>query len=99
MGRLKIEVKLQQRLPPYMVNNCHENLCLRAKGVTKKYIQQLDLIYIARNSIYVDIHVHVLYEVEMQAHEVYEIYNENIIHFAGVLDIYLRHPPAATRLR
>jgi hypothetical protein len=35
--------------------------------------------------------------VEMQAHEVYEMYNK-IEFFVGVFDIYLLHPPTATGL-
>jgi hypothetical protein len=37
MRRLKIEVKVQQGLPPDMVHHCQQNLCPRDEEVTKKY--------------------------------------------------------------
>jgi hypothetical protein len=63
-----------------MVNHCRQNLCARDEDVTKKYAATSWIIYIPRNSMYVKIYVHVVYEIcEMQAHEVYEMYNKNRI--------------------
>jgi hypothetical protein len=69
-------------LAPNMVNHCQQNLCPQDKDTTKKYTTSSSLIYIARNLIYVKMHVYVLYEIcgnIIQEHELYEMYNKNRI--------------------
>jgi hypothetical protein len=63
MRRLKIEVKVQQGLPLDMVHLCQKNFCPRDEDIIKKYTTTSYLIYIARNSMYVKIQIHVVYEI------------------------------------
>jgi hypothetical protein len=45
-----------------MMNHCQHNLYPQDKDVTKKYTTTNSLIYNARNSIYVKMHIHVVFE-------------------------------------
>jgi hypothetical protein len=46
-----------------MVNHCQQKLCPQDEDVIKKYTTTSQLIYISRNTMYVKIHVHIVYEI------------------------------------
>jgi hypothetical protein len=62
-GGEKIEVKVQQVLPQDMVKSLPIGPMSRDKDVNKKYRTTSSLIYIARNLIYIKIHVLVVHEI------------------------------------